>query len=126
MTLGAEPFLDQPQDPLVRDPMLEEPLQPALIELGEEVTDVRVEHPVHPLAFDRDRERVQRTMPTPPRPEPIRETEKVLLLDRVQHLDHRPLDDLVLQRSDPGRARSRCPLASTSKRRADPAVSGSR
>jgi hypothetical protein len=83
--------------------MLEEPLQPALIELGEEVADVRVQHPVHPLAFERDRERVQRIMRTPPRPKPIRETEKVLLVDRAQHLDHRPLDDLVLQRSDPER-----------------------
>jgi hypothetical protein len=91
--------------------MLEEPLQPALIELGEEVADVRVEHPVHPLAFERDRERVQRIMRTPPRPEPIRETEEVLLVDCVQHLDHRPLDDLVLQRGDPGAAAAARPAS---------------
>ena len=35
-----------------------------------------------------------------PRPEPVGEAEKVLLVDGVQHLDHRPLDDLVLQRGD--------------------------
>ena len=42
-------------------------------------------------------------MRTTPRPEPVRETEEVLLIDRVQHLDNRPLQDLVLQRSDPER-----------------------
>ena len=83
--------------------MLEEPLQPALIEPGEEVADVRVEHVVHLLARDPDRERVQRIMLRAPRPEPVRETEEVLLVDRVQHLDHRPLEDLVLQRGDPER-----------------------
>ena len=38
-----------------------------------------------------------------PRPEPVREPDEVRLVDRVQHLDHRPLDDLVLQRGDPER-----------------------
>src|SRR5258707_9458565 len=31
-------------------------------------------------------------------PEPVREPEEIFLVDRVQHLDHRTLDDLVLQR----------------------------
>ena len=35
-----------------------------------------------------------------PRPEPVRETEKVRLVDRVQRLNQRPLHDLVLQRGD--------------------------
>jgi hypothetical protein len=35
-----------------------------------------------------------------PRPEPVREPEEVLLVDGVQHLDQRPLKDLVLQRGD--------------------------
>src|SRR5215211_9024267 len=38
-----------------------------------------------------------------PRPEPVGAAEKVTLVDRVQHPDHRPLDDLVLQRGDPER-----------------------
>jgi hypothetical protein len=63
--------------------MLEKPLQPALIEPGEEVADVRVQHPVHPPAFDRDRERVQRIMLTTPGPKPVGETEEVLLVDGV-------------------------------------------
>ena len=39
-------------------------------------------------------------MLTTPGPKPIGETEEVLLVDRVQHLDHRPLKDLVLHRGD--------------------------
>src|SRR5580658_6119515 len=40
---------------------------------------------------------------TTPRPKPIRETQEILLIDGVQHLNQRPLDDLVLQRGDPER-----------------------
>jgi len=40
--------------------MLEELHQPRLLKAGEEVADVRVEHEVHLLALDPDRERVQR------------------------------------------------------------------
>src|SRR6266516_4877113 len=39
-----------------------------------------------------------------PRPEPVRDSEEVLLVDRVQQRDHRPLDDLVLQGRDRERA----------------------
>ncbi|KVU25200.1 hypothetical protein WK65_14705 [Burkholderia ubonensis] len=40
-------------------------------------------------------------MLTAPGPKPVREAEKIFLVDRVQHFDHRTLDDLVLQRSNP-------------------------
>ena len=46
------------------------------------------------------RERIQRVMLAAPRPESVREAEEVRLVDRVQYLHHRPLDDLVLQRRD--------------------------
>ena len=49
---------------------------------------------------DPDPERIQRIVLAAPRPEPVREAEEVLLVDRVEHLDHGPLDDLVLQRGD--------------------------
>ena len=39
-------------------------------------------------------------MRSAPRPKSIRETDEVLLLDGVQHLDHRPLKKFVLQRDD--------------------------
>jgi hypothetical protein len=37
-------------------------------------------------------------------PESVGKSEKILLVDRVQHLDDRALDDLVLQRRDPERS----------------------
>ena len=99
----GQPFLDQPQDPLVRDPVLEELHQPSMVEAGEVVADIRVEHPVHLLAA-RSRPRAHPTRhAAAPRPEPVGETEEVRLVDGVQHLDHRPLEDLVLQRGDPER-----------------------
>jgi hypothetical protein len=76
--------------------MLEELQKPRLLEASEVVADVRVEHAVHVPARDPDRERVQRIVRTAPWPKPVREPEEVALVDRVQHLDHRPLKDLVL------------------------------
>src|SRR6266481_3952241 len=85
--------------------MLEEPLHPRMIKPGEEVADISVEYPVHLLLGDPDRERIQRIVRATPGPEPIGETEKVLLVHRVQHLHH-PLEDLVLQGAIPsGRCR---------------------
>src|SRR4030095_16882585 len=94
----AQPLTNQPQDPLVRDAMLEKLPKPAVIKTGEEVADVRIEHPVHPLPHDSGRQRVQRMMRAASRPEPIGETPEVHLVDDVEHLDDGPLDDLVLQR----------------------------
>src|ERR671918_142039 len=96
----AQPLLDETQDPLVRYPMLEELLQPSPIKLGEEVADIRVEYPVHLLPVDPSRQRIQRIMRAAPWPKPVGEAEEVLLVDGVQHLDDRPLEDLVLQAGD--------------------------
>jgi hypothetical protein len=100
MTPAANHFPDQPQDPLVCDPVLKELRQPAMVKAGEELAEIRVEHPVHAPRLDRGGERIQRIMRAAPRPKPIRETEEVRLVDGVQNLDERPLKDLVLQRSD--------------------------
>ena len=37
------------------------------------------------------------------RPEPVREAQEVLLVDRVEHFHQRPLDDLVFERRNPQR-----------------------
>jgi hypothetical protein len=72
----------------------------------EKATEIGVKHPVHLLRLDRGRERIQRMMLAAPRPKPIRESEEILLVDRVHHLDHRALDDLVLHRRDAKRSLS--------------------
>ncbi|KZS61664.1 hypothetical protein A4G27_15350 [Mycobacterium kansasii] len=75
-----------------------------MINLAEKVLVVRVEHPVHPLSFHPDRQSVQRITRAAPRPEPIREPPEIHLVDGVEHLDGRSLNDLVLQRRDPQRS----------------------
>jgi len=96
----AEPFLDQAQDPPVRYPVFEKPHQPRLIQAGEAVADIRVDHPIHLPLEDSGGKRVQRIVLATPRPKPIGETQEVHLVDGVQHLDDGTLDDLVLQRGD--------------------------
>src|SRR3954462_520938 len=66
--------------------------------------DVGVHDPVHLGAGDPGYQGIQRIMLAAPGPEPIREPKKVLLVDRIQHLRHGTLDDLVLERRDGERA----------------------
>src|SRR6185437_2717424 len=98
-----EPFADQADDALVADPMLDEADQPVLADRIEERTNVGVDDEVHPAALNPAHERAHRIMRAAPGPEPVREPEEVLLVDRVQNRRCCPLDDLVLQ----GRNRQR-------------------
>jgi hypothetical protein len=50
-----------------------------MVKAGEELTEIRVEHPVHPLSRDPGGERIQRIVRGAPGPKPIGETEEVLL-----------------------------------------------
>src|SRR6516162_6013639 len=95
-----EPFLDQADDAPVADPMLQEADQPFLVDLIEERSDVGVQYVAHLLAVDPDAESIQRIMRAAPRPESVRHSEEVLLVDRIQQRDHCPLDDLVFQGRD--------------------------
>src|SRR5882762_2975036 len=97
---SVEPFLDQSHDAPICYPVLDELHQPFVGKPIEKVVNIQVEHPVH---FSRQQsriERVQRLMLASPRPEPVRKSEKIRFVDRVQHLDRRTLDDLVFQRRD--------------------------
>ena len=67
-------------------------------------SDVGVQNPVHLPAVDPDDERIQRIVRAAPGPEPVREPEEIFLVDRVQHHDRRPLDNLVFQCGDRQRA----------------------
>src|SRR2546426_731468 len=100
---GVQPLLDEPHDAPVRHPMLDELHQPPVVEGVEKPTDVGIEHPVHPLRRHPHRERIHGLMRTAPRPEPVREPEKVDLIDRVQNRDDGALDELVFQRGNPER-----------------------
>src|SRR5438128_3297002 len=97
---GGQPLLDEPHDAPVRHMVLDELHQPLVLQRIEEAANVGIEHPVHFLRHDADRERIKRLMRAATRPEPIGETEEVLFVDRVQYLDDGTLDDLVLQRGN--------------------------
>src|ERR1700704_3688550 len=71
-------------------------INPLVADRIEEPGNVGVQYPVHPRVADPDGAGVQCIMRTASGPEPVREPEEIFLVDRVQHLDHRTLDDLVL------------------------------
>src|SRR5205085_4178978 len=95
---GVQPFLDQPHDAPIANPMLDELDQPFVGKPIEKAFNVKIEHPVH-LSRQQSRvERVQRLMLASPRSEPVRIAEKIRFIDGVQHLDRGALDDFVFQR----------------------------
>jgi hypothetical protein len=96
----VEPLSDQPKDPAVADPVLDEAQQPFSAERVEERPDVGVQNPVDPALPDPERERVQRIVLAPPGSEPVAEAQERRLKDRRQEHHHRCLDDLVLQGRD--------------------------
>src|SRR6516162_1324412 len=100
MTPALSHFLDQADDAPVADPMLQKTDQPLLVDLVEERSDVGVQYVAHLPAVDPDTERIERIMRAASRPESIRHSGEVFLVDRVQQRDRCPLDDLVLQGGD--------------------------
>src|SRR6201982_1941311 len=84
--------------------MLQEADQPLLGNFVEERSDIGVQYVVHLRAGDPNDQCVQRIVLAAPRPEPIREPEEILLVDRIQHGDRCPLDDLVFKGCDRERA----------------------
>src|SRR5580693_7657661 len=101
---GIQPFLDEPHDAPICDPVLDELHKPFVRNSIEKAFDVQIEHPVH---FPRQQSRVkriQRLMLASLWPEPVRKTEKVRFVDSIQYLDRRALDDLVFQRRNSERS----------------------
>ena len=89
---------------MIRDPVLKKLHQPTMVKAGEELADIRVEHPTHIPPSYSDRERVQRMMRAASRPEPVGETQEIHLVDGVEYLDDGPLENLVFQRGDAQRS----------------------
>src|SRR5450755_4534620 len=94
---SIQPFLDEPYDAPVRDPMLDEFHKPFVGKTIEKAFDVQIEHPVHLFRQQSRIERMQRLMLASPWSKPVRKPEKVRFVDSVHHLDRRALHDLVFQ-----------------------------
>ena len=97
---NLQPFADQAQHAPVANPLFHEPHHPIVVDAVEEGPDIGVHDPVHRLALNADRERVQRVVLSPSGSKPVGEAEEVRLVDRIQNLDQCALDDLVFQRRD--------------------------
>jgi site-specific DNA recombinase len=94
---GAQPFLDQSHDALVRNAVLEKPDHPSVVDGIEKPTDVGIEHPVHLLRQQARIERIQRAVRTATGSKPVGEAEEVRFVDRAEDLHGGALDDLVFQ-----------------------------
>src|SRR6266478_6189099 len=101
---GIQPFMDEPHDAPICDPVLHELHKPFVRNSIEKAFDVQIEHPVH-LSRQQSRiERIQRLMLASPWSEPVRESEKIRFIDGIQHLDRRALDEFVFQRRNSERS----------------------
>jgi hypothetical protein len=99
-----QPLTYQAQDALIADPVLQEPDQPLLVDPIEEASDVGIQYPVHTRRADADAQGVECIMLAAPGSEAVREAEEVFLVDLGEHRDHGSLDYLVFQCRDPQRA----------------------
>src|SRR5277367_151990 len=93
-----KPFLDQAENALVADAMFEGPGEPFFAHRVEELRNVGVDNVIHLPGVDGRRQGVERVVRSPPRPESVTEAEEVFLVDRIQHVGHGALNDLILQR----------------------------
>ena len=81
--------------------MFQEFDQPLVVNRIEETFYIRIQYPVHPFARDPDTQRIKRIVLTQTGPEAIAESKEILLVDAVQYLCHRLLDNFILQRCNP-------------------------
>src|ERR1051325_3106181 len=100
----VQPFADEPHHAPVSYAVLDELNQPFMVQLIEERADVAIQHPVHFPRQQSEVQSIQRLMLALARSVAIRETEKVTLVDSIQHFDRRPLRYLVFQRRDAQRS----------------------
>src|ERR1035437_140151 len=80
--------------------MLQKTDQPLVTDRVKEATVIGIQNPAHFPSLDADHKRVQSIMLAAPRPESIRKSEEIFLVDRIQHRDHRSLEKFILQRRD--------------------------
>jgi hypothetical protein len=91
---------DQPDHASIADTMLQETNQPIVADRVEELADVGVQYPVHLGARDSNGQCIEGIMLPPLGSESIRESQEILLVDRIEYRHERTLNDFILQRRD--------------------------
>src|SRR3981189_2808646 len=111
---SLEPPLNQAEDPRVGDPVPQHPYQPSVVDGVEEGSDVEIEHPVHALRHHCLFQGCQGGVRAAPRPEAVAKPKEVRLVDPIQHLGHRTLDNLVFERGNAERPAAAAPFRDVS------------
>jgi hypothetical protein len=93
-----EPLTDVADDALVPKPVLDKLHQPFVVNRIVKAPNVGIEYPVDGALFTAYRDRIQRVVRAAAWAGTVREPEQRWLVDGVEHLDCRPLDDFVFQR----------------------------
>jgi site-specific DNA recombinase len=101
---SVQPFADQPHDPTIIDPTLDEAPQPAPVDVVEESRDVCVVDPSDAVRHALLTQLREGVMGVAPFPKAIGTREKVLLIYRSHQHRYRFLYDLVFDLRDPDRA----------------------
>src|SRR6202041_3562850 len=99
-----QPFANQAKDSSIGNPLLDETVHPIVVHRIKEGADICVDDPIHGRVANPNPQRVQRVMLAAPRPKSVAKAEKLLLVYRVEYLDHRPLKNLVFDRRDSQRS----------------------
>src|SRR5262245_32900135 len=93
-----EPLANVTDNALVPNPVLDKLHQPFVVNRIVKAPNVGIEYPVNVALFNAYRDCIQRMLRAASRSGTVREAEKLLLVNGVEHLDSRPLDDFVFQR----------------------------
>ena len=101
---GVQPLPNRSSYHSVSHPSVQKAPQVPPIHAAEEVLDVQVDYPATSELHQPLPKHIQRLVSATPRPESVRAIQKVLLVHRLQHHQHRALEDFVLQRRDANRA----------------------
>ena len=95
-----QPLADQAKYTRIPDTVPEKSLKPLPAQSIEEAGNIRIDDPVHFGTDDRGCQCIQRIVLAATRPESVTEAHEIRLVDRIEHLHQRTLQDLVLQRRD--------------------------
>ncbi len=105
-----QPFSNRPQYHTIAYPLLDELTQEALPNLVEVALYVNFEHPAPTHVHGRFPQRLPCTVHRSAGTKSIGDVQKVCLIKRLKHHDHRPLQYLIVQGGYPDRPQSAIPF----------------